>query len=182
MSGSTSSHSESVRSLGYRNLPRSYRPRFFTVHMGNPLRIRKPPLTAARHGHIEALLITQHRECRAMHGVCHVALPVKIKRHRSNQRLITTPAKVGVFYLVAFGEKPIGIYNCYVVTLAKRSGADVSLVGANSADPPGKAPIRATSSSMPRIREGWSRFEYNDGEAAIHCHELLSIERKHAPL
>ncbi len=31
-----SSHSESVRSLGYRNLPRSYRPRFFAVHMGDP--------------------------------------------------------------------------------------------------------------------------------------------------
>src|SRR6202011_812309 len=44
MSGSTRSHSESVRSLGYRNLPRSYRPRFFAVHMGDPLRIRPPPL------------------------------------------------------------------------------------------------------------------------------------------
>src|ERR1700730_7797094 len=44
MSGSTSSHSASVRSLGYRNLPRSYRPRLFAVHMGDPLRIRPPPL------------------------------------------------------------------------------------------------------------------------------------------
>src|ERR1700736_1027447 len=44
MSGSTRYHAESVRSLGYRNLPRSYRPRFFAVHMGDPLRIRPPPL------------------------------------------------------------------------------------------------------------------------------------------
>jgi hypothetical protein len=36
MSGSTSSHSAPVRSLGYRNLPRPYRPRFFAVHIGGP--------------------------------------------------------------------------------------------------------------------------------------------------
>src|SRR5882724_2905227 len=33
--GSTSSHSSSVRSLGYRNLLRSYRPRFLLVHIGD---------------------------------------------------------------------------------------------------------------------------------------------------
>src|SRR5882672_10675869 len=35
ISGSTSSHSSSVRSLGYRNLLRSYRPRFLLVHIGD---------------------------------------------------------------------------------------------------------------------------------------------------
>src|SRR5882757_5909665 len=39
--GSTSSHSSSVKSLGYRNLLRSYRPRFLLVHIGAP-RIRPP--------------------------------------------------------------------------------------------------------------------------------------------
>src|SRR5882724_3102775 len=33
--GSTSSHSSSVKSLGYRNLLRSYRPRFLLVHIGD---------------------------------------------------------------------------------------------------------------------------------------------------
>src|SRR5215472_2200408 len=32
--GSTCAHSSSVRSLGYRNLLRSQRPRFFAVHIG----------------------------------------------------------------------------------------------------------------------------------------------------
>src|SRR5262249_12627982 len=32
--GSTCAHSSSVRSLGYRNLLRSSRPRFFAVHIG----------------------------------------------------------------------------------------------------------------------------------------------------
>src|SRR5882724_11331326 len=36
ISGSTSPHSSSVRSLGYRNLLRSYRPRFLLVHIGDP--------------------------------------------------------------------------------------------------------------------------------------------------
>src|SRR5882762_8854051 len=36
ISRSTSSHSSSVRSLGYRNLLRSYRPRFLLVHIGDP--------------------------------------------------------------------------------------------------------------------------------------------------
>ena len=35
--GPTSAHSSSVRSLGYRNWLRSYRPRFFVVHIGEPL-------------------------------------------------------------------------------------------------------------------------------------------------
>src|SRR5262249_31607256 len=34
INGSTCAHSSSVRSLGYRNLLRSYRPRFFAVHIG----------------------------------------------------------------------------------------------------------------------------------------------------
>src|SRR5258707_6363010 len=34
--GSTSLHSSSVRSLGYRNLLRSYRARFWLVHIGDP--------------------------------------------------------------------------------------------------------------------------------------------------
>src|ERR1700712_4667496 len=36
ISGSTSLHSSSVRSLGYRNLLRSYRARFLLVHIGDP--------------------------------------------------------------------------------------------------------------------------------------------------
>src|SRR5882762_5752975 len=36
ISGSTSPHSSSVRSLGYRNLLRSYRARFLLVHIGDP--------------------------------------------------------------------------------------------------------------------------------------------------
>src|SRR5712675_826530 len=36
ISGSTSLHSSSVRSLGYRNLLRSYRARFWLVHIGDP--------------------------------------------------------------------------------------------------------------------------------------------------
>src|ERR1700683_5166968 len=36
ISGSTNPHSSSVRSLGYRNLLRSYRPRFLLVHIGDP--------------------------------------------------------------------------------------------------------------------------------------------------
>src|SRR5882724_13513028 len=35
ISGSTSPHSSSVKSLGYRNLLRSYRPRFLLVHIGD---------------------------------------------------------------------------------------------------------------------------------------------------
>src|SRR5258707_12275239 len=42
INGSTSAHSSSVRSLGYRNALRSYRPRFFAVHIGDPPRIRLP--------------------------------------------------------------------------------------------------------------------------------------------
>src|SRR3954467_68583 len=45
INGSISAHSSSVRSLGYRNALRSYRPRFFAVHIGDPPRIRiRPPL------------------------------------------------------------------------------------------------------------------------------------------
>jgi len=40
----TSAHSSSVRSLGYRKWLRSYRPRFFVVHIGDPPRIRPPLL------------------------------------------------------------------------------------------------------------------------------------------
>src|SRR5450631_116329 len=36
ISGSTSPHSSSVRSLGYRNLLRSQRARFWLVHIGDP--------------------------------------------------------------------------------------------------------------------------------------------------
>src|SRR3984893_13768265 len=36
ISGSTSPHSSSVRSLGYRNLLRSQRARFLLVHIGDP--------------------------------------------------------------------------------------------------------------------------------------------------
>src|ERR1700687_5177467 len=36
INNSTCAHSSSVRSLGYRNLLRSYRPRFFAVHIGAP--------------------------------------------------------------------------------------------------------------------------------------------------
>src|ERR1700680_2938205 len=36
INGSTSPHSSSVRSLGYRNLLRSYRARFWLVHIGDP--------------------------------------------------------------------------------------------------------------------------------------------------
>src|SRR5712672_1102802 len=36
ISGSTSPHSSSVRSLGYRNLLRSYRARFLLVHISGP--------------------------------------------------------------------------------------------------------------------------------------------------
>src|ERR1700704_5387566 len=42
--GSISCHSSLVKSLGYRNLLRSYRPRFSAVHIGDPPRIRPPPL------------------------------------------------------------------------------------------------------------------------------------------
>ena len=38
INGSISAHSSSVRSLGYRNALRSYRPRFFDVHIGDPPR------------------------------------------------------------------------------------------------------------------------------------------------
>src|SRR4051812_41534443 len=44
INGSISAHSSSVRSLGYRNALRSYRPRFFDVHIGDPPRIRPPLL------------------------------------------------------------------------------------------------------------------------------------------
>src|SRR6185503_1386816 len=37
-----------VRSLGYRNALRSYRPRFFAVHIGDPPRIRPPLLNHKR--------------------------------------------------------------------------------------------------------------------------------------
>src|SRR6187200_1176570 len=45
---SISAHSSSVRSLGYRNALRSYRPRFFDVHIGDPPRIRPPLLNHKR--------------------------------------------------------------------------------------------------------------------------------------
>src|ERR1700716_2613031 len=48
INGSTSAHSSSVRSLGYRNALRSYRPRFFAVHIGDPPRIRPPLLNHKR--------------------------------------------------------------------------------------------------------------------------------------
>src|SRR6202040_2870811 len=41
---STCAHSSSVRSLGYRSALRSYRLRFFAVHIGDPPRIRPPHL------------------------------------------------------------------------------------------------------------------------------------------
>src|SRR6476646_9713408 len=40
INASTCAHSSSVRSLGYRNALRSYRLRFFAVHIGDPPRIR----------------------------------------------------------------------------------------------------------------------------------------------
>src|SRR5882724_5226030 len=48
INSSTSDHSSSVRSLGYRNALRSYRPRFFAVHIGDPPRIRPPLLNHKR--------------------------------------------------------------------------------------------------------------------------------------
>src|SRR5258707_4203101 len=48
INGSISAHSSSVRSLGYRNALRSYRPRFFDVHMRDPPRIRPPLLNHKR--------------------------------------------------------------------------------------------------------------------------------------
>src|SRR5258705_5539705 len=48
INGSISAHSSSVRSLGYRNALRSYRPRFFDVHIGDPPRIRPPLLNHKR--------------------------------------------------------------------------------------------------------------------------------------
>src|SRR3954465_10433735 len=48
INGSISAHSSSVRSLGYRNALRSYRPRFFDVHIGDPPRIRSPLLNHKR--------------------------------------------------------------------------------------------------------------------------------------
>src|SRR6516162_2519129 len=44
INGSTCAHSSSVRSLGYRSALRSYRLRFFAVHIGDPPRIRPPHL------------------------------------------------------------------------------------------------------------------------------------------
>src|SRR3954447_3533402 len=49
INGSISAHSSSVRSLGYRNALRSYRPRFFDVHIGDPPRIRPPLLNHKRY-------------------------------------------------------------------------------------------------------------------------------------
>src|SRR3954466_12229094 len=48
INGSISAHSSSVRSLGYRNALRSYRPRFFDVHIGDPPRIESPLLNHKR--------------------------------------------------------------------------------------------------------------------------------------
>src|SRR5206468_8513878 len=45
---STCVHSSSVRSLGYRSALRSYRLRFFAVHIGDPPRIRPPLLNHKR--------------------------------------------------------------------------------------------------------------------------------------
>src|SRR6516162_6034727 len=44
ISGATCAHSSSVRSLGYRNWLRSYRPRFSVVHMVCPSPESGPPL------------------------------------------------------------------------------------------------------------------------------------------
>src|SRR3954470_7347470 len=48
INGLISAHSSSVRSLGYSNALRSYRPRFFDVHIGDPPRIRSPLLNHKR--------------------------------------------------------------------------------------------------------------------------------------
>src|SRR6187549_1045695 len=48
INGSISAHSSSVRSLGYRNALRSYRPRLFDAHIGDPPRIRPPLLNHKR--------------------------------------------------------------------------------------------------------------------------------------
>src|SRR3981081_4544285 len=48
INGSTSAHSSSVRSLGYRNERRPDSPRFFAVHIGDPPRIRLPLLNHKR--------------------------------------------------------------------------------------------------------------------------------------
>src|SRR3981189_3386300 len=48
INGSPSAHSSAVRSLGYRNALRSYRLRFFAVHIGDPPRIRPPLLNHKR--------------------------------------------------------------------------------------------------------------------------------------
>src|SRR5215472_1335533 len=47
--GSTCAHSSSVRSLGYRNLLRSQRPRFFAVHIGGA------PLESGHHFESQAI-------------------------------------------------------------------------------------------------------------------------------
>src|SRR5258707_1921031 len=44
ISGSTYAHSPSVRSLGYRSSLRSYRLRFFVIHIGNPPQNHATPL------------------------------------------------------------------------------------------------------------------------------------------
>src|SRR5215831_132185 len=49
ITGSTCAHSSSVRSLGYRNLLRSSRPRFFAVHIGGA------PLESGHHFESQAI-------------------------------------------------------------------------------------------------------------------------------
>src|SRR5262249_61812629 len=64
--GSTCAHSSSVRSLGYRNLLRSSRPRFFAVHIGGA------PLESGHHFEPQMIQRIQNvfgRTLRAISGV-----------------------------------------------------------------------------------------------------------------
>src|SRR5215510_12529473 len=60
--GSTCAHSSSVRSLGYRNLLRSYRPRFFAVHIGGA------PLESGHHFESQAIQRIQNVFGRTLRG------------------------------------------------------------------------------------------------------------------
>src|SRR3984893_14768638 len=64
ISGSTSPHSSSVRSLGYRNLLRSSRARFWLVHIGDPSSNQATTLESQLIHMIQELFGQTLRSCR----------------------------------------------------------------------------------------------------------------------
>src|SRR5215510_9451144 len=80
--GSTCAHSSSVRSLGYRNLLRSSRPRFFAVHIGGA------PLESGHHFESQTIQRIQNVFGRTLSGEERERLETLIRKGKSPARRV----------------------------------------------------------------------------------------------